>query len=222
MKTNRDFISEIISDLKNTGQDRRISKRQVWYKIYDAAKLILDRELAEKKLWRQTNLWTPICVEMEEISSILCTCIDIDSGCTIYRSKKKLPKLFSSRFGYAIFSVTSIDVRHNNQVIITTPETAKNSARIKGVSDKYGFIVDNYLYLLNSKLKAVTIYGLFEEDVTAWQCDKSDSAEEKCWLDQDVFFPDRLNDSIKRMALELLFKVLQIPQPQNNDKNPNT
>ena len=107
MKTNREFISELLSDIKNTGQDRRVSKRQVWYKIYDAANLILDRELADKKLWRQTNLWTPICVELEEIPAILCTCVKVDNGSTIYRSKTKLPKLFSSRFGYAIFSVTS-------------------------------------------------------------------------------------------------------------------
>ena len=220
MKTNREFISELLSDIKNTGQDRRVSKRQVWYKIYDAANLILDRELTDKKLWRQTNLWTPICVEMEEIPAILCTCVQVDNGCTIYRSKNKLPKLFSSRFGYAIFSVTSIDVRTNNQIIITTPETAKNSAKVKGVSDKYGFIVDDYLYLLNAKFKALTVYGLFEDDVTAWQCN-SQADVASCWMNQKVFFPERLYDNVKRMALELLFKVIQVPQPNNNDKDPN-
>ena len=147
--TNRELIGNIVNIVKEQQADTRLSKKTVWFSLFKTATKLISRDLKSRKLWRQSNIWKPICMPMEEIPVIQCTCIKIDDGCTLMRSIVPLPKLFYSELGPAIYSVTSIDT--SKEIVITSPLSAVNNSKIKGVSSIYGFISDGYLYLLKKK-----------------------------------------------------------------------
>ena len=220
---NRELIGKIVNIVKEQQADTRLSKKTVWYSIFNTAHKLIDRDLQNRRLWKQSNVWKPLCVEMQEIPAIQCSCVQIDNGCTVMRSRNKLPKIFVSSLGAAIYSVTTID--GSKELKLTSPISAVNNGKIKGVSDVYCFIEDDYLYVLKKKYGALIIKALFEEDPKKYACDyveATNSNDCSNWLDEDVFIPQRLIDDISKIVEQELMGNKQIPLDTLNNKNANT
>lgn len=210
--TKREVIYRVLNILKEHHADTRLSKRLVWNVITSAKNVIVDRDLRDRKLYKQSSNLKSICVEMEKISTNLCNCIDLPSDCYIYRSKKKLPKMFSSVFGPFIYNIRTID--GNKEIIYTSLKSAKNSSSIRGVSEKYAFIENDYLYLAKDKYEMVSLTSIFDENVDEWMCEKElnqqvNNNDCKNFLDEEFAIPDRLLDSVLKMAEEELLKTFK-------------
>lgn len=220
--TNREFIYKIKNYIKESNSDTRLSNRAIWFNIYSAAKLLIDRDMNARKLFKQTNIFQTICVEMKEISKNLCSCIDIDTSCKIYRSVDKLPKIFESIFGPIIYSVLSID--GSKEIKFTTSFQANKKTKIKDNKNYYSFIEDGYLYT-TSEFDYVIVKGLFEENIDKYKCDykedENNNSECNNWLDEKLFIPERLLEGVEGLILQKLGLFKQIPFPQNNNKDSN-
>ena len=65
--TNRELIGNIVNIVKEQQADTRLSKKTVWFSLFKTATKLISRDLKSRKLWRQSNIWKPICMPMEEI-----------------------------------------------------------------------------------------------------------------------------------------------------------
>lgn len=220
--TNRELIGNIVNIVKEQQADTRLSKKTVWFSLFKTASKLISRDLKSRKLWKQSNIWKPICVPMKEISTIECTCVDLDSDCTIMKSAFKLPKLFYSELGPAIYSVRTLD--GSKEIVITTPSSAANNSKVKGVSTVYGFVSEGYLYIVKKKYQMVVLKGLFEVDVTEYNCNyEKPTKQSDCilWLDQELIFPQSLIDDISKIVEQELLGSKQMTLDTLNNKNAN-
>ena len=73
MKTNAEFVSRIIGDLKGLTKDGRISRRLVLSIGQDKAKFLMSQKLDELTLFREDGIISTItCFEMENVPIIEC------------------------------------------------------------------------------------------------------------------------------------------------------
>lgn len=223
--TKREAIYRIINILKEHVSDTKLSKRLIWNIIQSSKNLIIDRDLRDKKLYRQAGNIKTICVEMEKISSNLCNCVELPSNCYVYRSKKKLPKMFSSMLGPFIYNIRTID--GNKEIIYTSARSAVSSSKIRNINNSYAFIENDYLYLTKDSYEMVALTSIFDENIDDWVCNKDNSQNvnnNKCkkFLDEDFGVPDRLWDSIFKMTEEELLKTFKnIQYDTLNNKSSN-
>lgn len=221
--TKREAIYRIINLFKEHHADSRLSKRLIWNVITSASKVIIDRELRDKKLFKQVGNLKSICVPMEKISTNLCACVELPSNCFIYRSVNKLPKMFNSILGYYIYDIRTID--GSKSIKYTTTRSALSSSKIKGNNEKYAFIEDDYLYLVKDTYEMVSLTSIFDDNIEDWQCNKSNSnIKKECslFLDEEFGIPDRLYDPVLKMAEDEILKTFkQLYYDTANNKNSN-
>lgn len=217
--TYRKIIYDIIEGVKQHNADSKLSKRKVYSTFYRIAKVLIDRDIRDRKLYKNTDIYKTICINMIQVDANTCPCIELETGCLITRSEEKLPKLLNTIFGPLIYSVTTII--GNKKIDITTPSSAISKTKIKGVSGIYGFIENEYLYLTKD-IEAVKMRAVFEGDITKYECDyKPELKESDCnnWLDRVTFIPDRLLSDVVSMSIsELLKSFMQVPYDNLNDK----
>lgn len=222
--TNRKIIYDVINGVKQHNADSRLSKRKVYSMLWRIAKKLIDRDIQSKKIWRQSSLFQTICIELRESNKIECECVELPYDCTIYKSKNKLPKLYNSIIGYVVNGITTID--GSKDITYTTKISAVRKIKIKGNTSIYAYIQDEYLYLVGAEYEAVSLTGLFEENVDKFRCGYTEPIDNsnnifncKNWLDEKSIIPDKLlDDTIKMTIDELTRSFSQMQYDQNNNK----
>lgn len=218
--TYRKIIYDIIEGVKQHKADSVLSKRKVYSTFYRIAKGLIDRDVRDRKLYKNTDLFKTICIETEQVDANTCSCIDIETGCTITRSKNKIPKLLNTIYGPIINSITT--VIGSKKIELTTPSTAVLKSKVKGSTSIFAFIDNDYLFLTKD-IEVVKMRGIFEGDISKYICDAKDKVTDTngCskWLDTNTFVPDRLLADIVSMTItELLKSFMQIRNDNTNDK----
>jgi hypothetical protein len=80
---------------------------------------------------------------------------------------------------------------------------------------KYYWYIDGHLYFPNLEWDAVRIEGLFEGDISSYNCDPSDD----CTFIQDTMFtiPEYLYAEIEQAVIRDLGVMMSVPQDQQQD-----
>ena len=81
---------------------------------------------------------------------------------------------------------------------------------------KYFWYLDGHMYFPNIPWDAVRLEGIFEGDISAYNCDESDD----CLIMQEkqISIPEFLFSEIEQMVLKELTVMLQIPVDTQHDQ----
>lgn len=222
---NKQIINLIQSDYSKgvVSDDSRLTSRKIYTKMLTVRNRLLVQELNKKKKLSVWNYQTLPCVELIEVDIHECPCAP-PSGCTILRSKHKIPKINSSLYGYAINAVTTINRKEIFSIDPTAVDTLEGNKYTRNAL-RY-FIQDGYLYVIAPfALKMVVVSGLFEDPIEAAKFKNFCKATEcencgECIDYLNLEFPldgDLVEPLVQLVTQDLLAKYLSITSDNRND-----
>lgn len=201
-------VSRVRNVIKAVKTDAFLTDRFIYSLILKYANLYIKQELEKGKYMAFDPLYKTLpCVDLIEIDKVE-ACCDIQSGCTIMRTRDKLPNIISSVNGLMIRSVTSID--GSQDIALTTPLTY---SRFKGTSGAkynklhYYWPLNGYLYFPDLEWAQIKLDALFEGSIASLQCDCA------CEPIQDsvAAIPEHLYALIEQGVLKDLGMSTQVP-----------
>lgn len=161
--TNNDLISRIKNINKFANSDSRITNRFIYNLLLTTAKFLIKRDAEKLKYWRVGDLYQTINqVDLIEVDKA--ECCEITSGCTIWRSCEKLPKLMTTSNGFLIKRISPLDGAFNFTQTQESQYTYQRSKKYN--TEKYFFIKNGYLYIPNANIEAVKVTAYFENDIS--------------------------------------------------------
>lgn len=155
-------------------------------------------------------------VELIEVDRAQAECKCISSGCYFKRTKEKLPQMIDGYWGPLIRAVTSLDL--SEEVTPTFPTTFEQMSRQKTFKynkKKYYWFLNGYLYFPNMEWDAIRLEGVFEGDISQYNCDPGDNCE--YIQDKTINIPEYLFTEIEQFVMRDLGVLLQVPQDIQHD-----
>lgn len=213
-------VSRVRNSIKAVKEDAFVTDRYLWSVITKYAKLFIKRQDNQNKLLRFKSFWRTLpCVELVEVDKIE-ACCNVASGCTIMRTKDKLPTPFEGPFGPMFRTVSSID--NSQELFPTEPGTYTSMTRtstFKYNKRKYYWWLNGYMYFPDMEWDAIKIEGVFEDDINQFACDGKDAAGD-CTIKQDQLtnIPEDLFAEIEQQVLAEILPQSQLPPDQGDDK----
>jgi hypothetical protein len=110
MTTINDAVSRVRNVIKSVKEDVFMTDRFIYSVILKYAKMLIRRQDNEMKIFRVQSLFKTLpCVELIEVDKVEACCTGIKSGCTIMRTKDRLPAVLDGAYGPIIRTVASVD-----------------------------------------------------------------------------------------------------------------
>jgi len=160
--TNGEIIQRVQSMYSKgvESDDSRLRPRHIYNKLLTVAAKLYQQQKNKKQLINQWSYQLLPCVEVKEVPIHECPCVPT-LGCTIFRTKHKIPAPISGYSKHFIQSVTSLDGQMQFGETSWKGYKYKQGAKYTSKKPDY-FIRDNYLYISSpTKVKIITIEGLF-------------------------------------------------------------
>ena len=214
-----DAVSRIRNQIKAVKQDAFITDRFLHSLLLKHAKWLMKREDGKFKLLSFSSVVQSLDdVELVEVDKTEACCTGLTSGCTIKRTKEKLPVFMQGYYGPLIRNITSIDGSQELQP--TFPSTyikISNSKNFRYNKAKYYWYLNDYLYFPNVEWDSIRIEGIFEDDIAALVCG------DKCVVRPNQLFnvPDYLHGEMEAAVMKDLITMFQIPSDATGDKQSN-
>lgn len=218
MSTIGHIISRVRNQVKAVKQDAFLTDRFLFSLISKHAHWLMKREDSKNKLMRFSSVIQKLdFVELVEVDRFEAQCGGLKTNTTIKRTKEKMPAFMQGYFGPLIREVGSIDGSSVMQP--TNPTTylsLTNSKTFKYNKTKYYWFLDDYLYFPDIEWDAVRVEGIFEEDITGFDCDECNDCIPR--QEQSFNVPDYLHGEIESNVLKDLGLTLQVPSDLASDK----
>ena len=229
MTTIGEVVARLRNSIKEVADDSAYSNRYLWNAYSTALKQLIKQDSVAGKLYSTASAWTPICIEMEPVSSLYCNCFCLPYDVTVYRSTRKIPTFLESSDGIVYRWLATPDM--SKRFVIVNPTQYQIKKKIKYNKEKYAFIHDEYLYTPDHQYPWLSLSALFQGDVTDFQCDNQGTVpEEPTKLQETVLeggcakrlyskvgIPDYLEDAAIKIARAELLPLTQV----RTDENPN-
>lgn len=216
-----EIVSRIRNSIKAVKEDAFITDRFIWSLVTKYAKLYVARKDSKNILKKFGNLWVTLpCVDLVEVDKIEACCGGITSGCTIMRTRDKIPTPFMGPNGMLFRTIGSID--YSKEMYPSDPARYTSLTKLtsfKYNTNRYYWYLNGYMYFPNIDWEAVRIEGVWEDDVNDFACDGKD-AEGACTPKQDQRsnIPGQLLAEIEEQILAKLIPTAQLPADGNDDK----
>jgi len=222
---NREIISECINDLRALSIDEYVPKKFVHNKLKSFAAFIVKRDSDNRNLFKLAELFTTVsCVKMQKSNLAECCAENIPNCNSVMRSVSKIPKLFSTMYGYAL-NVTSIDGSTN--YTSTTASAYSNNQRSRFPTKGKSFWIENdYLIMPDSDVSVVRVSGLFSDSEEAGKLDtckkketsSASSTSSGCntTLEATFICPEYLIAAVRQETVKDLFNFYKRTQPDEN------
>lgn len=206
--------------------DTRLTSRHI-YSALVTARAVLIRQRAEKQQLSQWMYQSIPCVELIDSPKHECPCIPTN-GCSVLRTKYKLPKPVTGLSDVLIQSVTTLD--GNITLDPSTFETEKYAGGNKFTAKKPTYYIRNeYLYItIYKKLQVITLSGIFEDPIDAQLYPSfcpSDCPECECKSPFDSPFPidgDLIRPLLQVANDELIIMLKQMGEDKSNNASDDT
>ena len=216
MATVGTVISRVRNQVKGVRQDAFLTDRYLYSVITKYSQLLMRRQDSANKLMKFNAIWQALpCVELIEVDKVEACCAGIKSGCTIKRTKEKLPLFLEGYWGPLIRTVSSIDGTF--EAYPTTPGVYTSMTKTTGFKynkQKYFWYLDGYMYFPNLDWDAVKIEGVFDEDISTIGENGVNCTKRQKQL---ANVPDFLFAEIEKMAMQDLAQRLSIPTDKSDD-----
>jgi len=205
-------ISRIRNQIKSVNIDAFVTDRYIFSLILKHVSWLIKREDDKGILRKYNSIFHTLdyfCLIDVDKADTGCFCIE--SGCTIKRSKDKIPPAYEGSYGPIIRSITSID--GTTPLTLTYPSTYQ--AMIKQKTFKYNktpyyYIVNDYIYIPSVDWPAIKVEGLFRSGIGIYRQDEPFSV------------PMYLYAEMEQNVMKDLTTSLQVPQDINQDFLSNT
>jgi len=211
MTTIGETITRVRTVLKAVKEDAFLTDRNIYFSIIKYGETLLKREDNQYKLMKMSSIWTDLpYVELIDVDKVQAGCAGIYSGCTIKRTKDRLPKILDGSFGPLIRSVSSID--GSMELYRTEPGTyvsITKTVNFKYNKQKYFWYLDGYLYLPNNQWDAIKVEALYDADISTYHCETDDNCRIR--QDQRLPFPEYLYSEIEQFVVKELTLAMQVP-----------
>jgi len=221
MITRGDSISRVRNTFKLVKEDPFVTDRFLYSLIIKYGKALMRRQENEGKIFGYTSLFQFLpCVEMITVDKVQACCTGIKTGCTIQRSKEKLPSMIQGSKGPIVRSVTTIDrSKEAHRVLPNTYANLTNMSSYKYNKTHYYWILDDYLYVPDVSWEGVLVEAVFEDDIGPFLCDEG---ADECTPAQELpmNIPEYLFAEIEQMVRQDLIPTMQIP-PDGADDSQN-
>ncbi len=218
MTTIGEAVSRVRQSIKAEVQDSFVTDRYIYSLILKYAQLLMRRQDNQNKLMKFNSVWQALpFVELIEVDKVEAKCAGIQSGCTIKRTKEKLPIFMEGYWGPLIRTVSSIDT--SIEVQPTNPGTYTSMTKTtshKYNKTKYFWWLNDYIYIPNVEWDAIKIEGVFEGDISKWNCDVEDDCTPR-YL-QQMYIPEYLFSDIETQVMNQLLNTMKVPQEDSDNK----
>lgn len=217
MITIGEVLSRVRNQIKAVKQDAFLTDRFLYSMVMKHAKMLVRRQDIQNRIMKFNSVFQVLnYVELIEIDRAESQCHCITSGCTFKRTKNKLPNLMEGHWGPILRSVTSLDL--SEEVSPTYPITYEkmlNQKTFKYNKKKYYWYLDGHLYFPNTEWDAIRIEGVFEGDISGYNCDVADD----CQYIQDKNFsiPEYLYAEIEQNVIKDLGAMMAVPSDVQQD-----
>lgn len=217
MATIGEVISRIRGQIKAETQDAFVTDRYVYSLVIKFAQLYMRRQDFANKLMKFNPVWTTLpYVELIEVDKVEAHCSGIKSGCTIKRTKEKLPRMIEGYWGPLIRTVSSIDGSFELQP--TQPGTYTSMTKTTSFrynKSKYFWYLNDYLYFPDLDWDAVKLEGVFDDDISTWLCDADQCVPR---YKQELNIPEALLAEIETQVIASFGMTLQVPSEDSDNK----
>lgn len=199
----------------------RLTHRHIYSMLVSGRETLISQKSSKKQKLSEWNYQTLPFVELEEVSEGECRALGL-IGCTVLRSKYKLPRPVLNLSSNIISEVSSID----NSVVFSP--TTKESARFLS-GKKYTanmpryFMLDGYIYITYlSRLKVIKITGVFVDPLEAHNfpkfCEDCDDCPD-CESNQEKLF--HVDNQFATVLVNFVFnELLGGQQQQQREEEP--
>lgn len=220
MATSRgESISRVRNVLKSVKEDPFMTDRFIFSMIMKYAKMLIRRQDKEGKILTYYGLFQFIpCMELIELDKVPVCCIGIRTGCTIRRTKDRLPDMMEGSLGPIFRTVASLDL--STDLVATLPalySNLTNMTTFKYNKSKYFWYLDGYIYVPDVEWEAIYIEGIFDDNIAKYVCDADEKDVCKNAQDLPLNVPDYLLAEIEQMALKEILTTGQIPSDGPDD-----
>jgi len=217
MTTIGEVISRVRGQIKGEAQDAFLTDRYIYSLIQKFTHLLMRRQDQANKLTKFNSVWQTLpFLELIDVDKVEAECTGIKSGCLIKRTKDKLPHMMEGYWGPLIRTVTSIDGSIEMQLTYPGSYTSMTkTTSFKYNKTKYCWYLNGYLYFPNIEWDAVKLEGVFDADVSEWQCDA-----DRCLprYKQKINVPEALFAEIESQVLSVMFNTIKIPSEDSDNK----
>ena len=218
MTTIGSVVSRIRGQVKAEVQDAFVTDRYVSSLIQKFAQLLIRRQDSADKLKKFNAIWKTLpFIELIEVDKVEAECTGIQSGCTIKRTKNKLPNMMEGYWGPLIRTVSSID--GSRELKATHPGTYTSLTKTTSFrynNQKYFWYLNGYLYFPDLEWDAVKLEGVFDDDISDWLCDSKDKCTPR--YEHDLNIPEALLAEIEQQVLAVMANALRIPPEDSDNK----
>jgi hypothetical protein len=218
MATIGEVISRIRGQVKAEVQDAFVTDRYIYSLITKYAQLLMRRQDFANKLMKFNAVWKKLpYVELIEVDKVEADCTGIKSGCTIKRTKNKLPDMIEGYWGPLIRTVSSID--GSIEIYPTQPGTYTSITKTTSFrynKNKYFWYLDGYLYFPNLDWDAVRVEAVFDDSIGDWLCDETEACIPR--YKQEINIPEALFAEIESQILPVMMNTLKIPGEDSDNK----
>ncbi len=204
-------ISRVRNQIKSVKQDSNLTDRFLYSMIMKHARFFMHRQDNLNRIMKYNSVFQTINhVELITVDKAEAECYGVDTGCYFKRTKHQLPRMIEGYYGPLLRTVSSMDL--SEQVIPTFPMTFQqisNQKTFKYNKKKYYWYINGYLYFPNLEWDALRIEGVFEDDISAMNCDSGDD----CLFiqEQKINVPEFLFTEIEQLVIRDLGIMIQIP-----------
>ena len=178
----------------------------------------MRRQDYANKLMKFNSVWKALpYVELIEVDKVEAGCSGITSGCTIKRTKHRLPSMIEGYWGPLIRTVSSIDGSQELQA--TQPGTYTSMTKtttFKYNKTLYFWWLDGYIYSPSIEWDALKLEGVFNSDITRWNCDLEDDCTPR--YEQPIYIPEALFAEIEGQVIQTMIGSMQIPSEDSDNK----
>lgn len=218
MTTIGDVVSRIRQVVKAEVQDAFVTDRMIYSLVIKFAQTLMKRQDHSNKLMKFNSVWQTLpYVELIEVDKVEAACSGIQSGCTIKRSKEKLPTFMEGYWGPLIRTVSSIDGSIELQPTMPGTYTSMTkTTSFKYNNTRYFWWLNNYLYFPNIEWDAIKLEGVFEGDISEWNCDPEDTCKPR--YTQNIYIPEFLFSEIEQQVIQQFAITAKIPQDDADNK----
>lgn len=229
--TKREAISQIKHQFKKVNADAILSNKLVWSLVEKHSKWIIHRDSEKLKIFQLINLFqTKPCIEVIE-APLIDSCCDLkkELKCKIYRTKNKIPEIYSDFSGPIIKGVFSLDF--STEFKIYNPKEYKRISNdiFSNKNELRGYFYNSYLYFPDKHIDKIQIEAMFIDELDEETSDcspcKDCENDSKCkkYLDKKWIIPDRLQAMVIGEVLKELSSVyIKLPEGSHEiNKNEN-
>jgi len=218
MTTIGDVVSRIRQATKAEVQDAFVTDRHIYSLILKFAQLLMRRQDNANKLMKFNSVWQTLpFVELIEVDKVEAECSGIQSGCTIKRTKEKLPMFLEGYWGPLIRTVSSIDGSVEMQPTMPgTYASMTNTTSFKYNKTKYFWWLNDYMYFPNLEWDAIKLEGIFEGDISDWKCETIYTCKPR--YEQQMFIPEFLFAEIETQVINQMMNTMKVPNEDSDNK----